>query len=86
MFVTLFVDVLELACAIILDPRLDPNEPGAQLFMEGSRSCPIHDYDGGMGKSILRLCEMLMRAAYEGAGDRMLDTDNQARMMSICRR
>ena len=83
---TLFADDLELSRANTLDPRLDPIEPGAQLFMEGSRSCPIHDYDGGMGKSILGLCEMLTRAAYEGAGDRMLDTDNRARMMSICRR
>ena len=82
---TLFADDLEVARAITLSPRFDPSEPGAQLFMEGSRSCPIHDYDGGMGKSILGLCEMLTKAAYEGADDGTVGTDNRARM-SICRR
>ena len=84
----IFADDLELARSITLGPRFDPSKLGAQLFMEGSRSCPIqYDYNGGMrNNSILGLCEMLTRAAYEGAGDRMLDTDNWARMMSICRR
>ena len=52
----LLADDLELAGAIILDPRFDPSEPGAQLFKEGSRSCPIqHDYEGGMRKRRLGL-------------------------------
>ena len=52
----LLADDLELARAIILDPRFDPSEPGAQLFMEGSWSCPIqHDYDGGMWERRLGL-------------------------------
>ena len=54
----LFADDLELARAITLDPRFDPSEPGAQLFLEGSLSFPIHDYDGGMGKNRLGLWKM----------------------------
>ena len=54
----LIANDLELARAITFGPRFDPSKLGAQLFMEGSRSCPIREYDGGMGESILGLCEM----------------------------
>lgn len=52
-------DDLELAHAVAFDPMPNPSEPGVQPLEEGPGSCPVvHDHNGGMWKSRLRLQEM----------------------------